>query len=466
MTDTTPQKINLEINGVDNDPFKKGAAAGAGDKKVIFVDLRGGDTGKAMKALAEDFKEIVKTKTGLGVDKFFTALRTLSEKDPESHKRFQKRAKEIMGPQFKSQFPAFKTPGMTLDDFSLTGLQGALSESPFAITRFSDSICVISTGTTPQFDLLDVFNDDLQKIGFKPQQFVPLTPKEKLLLLEAVGVHEGAHCNFPRYNGPPELRSFANERHADIAAISFLKEKGRGDLAQRLKDYRVINALSGDDTHAASAINDDPAIPLKKEDFEAARVFPEHMDKAVAAMVSKQFGKPYDEDGARNLRQSPETIQLYANLLDQSVKEGSFSPNTGNPALDQSITKYIDAFRGAIKRTMVHDPKFDLKSASNTAPTTNAFDVASRNDDVRAKREPRELLRAAREIRTLADASNDPKLKTAMELMRDFQVAANPDTDIKPALSAEPQTVKLSQPNPDVMQQMQRPSFSPPAMSA
>ncbi len=173
----------------------------------------------------------------------------------------------------------------------------------------------------------------IQELTGLPSSRFKVTPSLDVID-EAVGTHEGTHCDIPN-NQQNQL--LGNEVRGDAAAITML---GQDPFAQMFTDYRTIaTAHKIDPVHATGVALENGGVSDVTLDYVRAT-------RAVKPSIDALFlekGGYYNTN--KMIRLNPER---YVRTIETALRNNEFDdPN--NPDLTEHVRAYTEAFRRQIK---------------------------------------------------------------------------------------------------------------------
>ncbi len=256
----------------------------------------------------------------------------------------------------------------------------SLARGPFAAGNLTLDTVDGGTGTfcivNGQLDEIDHKNEIMPLFSAQDLEDIQEIPGWDDHWDRVIGIHEGTHCNQNMNTAgmTPAQREMAIlgwEAEADQAAINWLRENGKDDMAQAIIDYRILAVAEDPSTHAdhaTSLLIDKPGVTPTPDMMDALKTFPAEMDRVVA----NDLGITPTE--ARQMFE--DNPEAYIGHVDRLLDEGAFDGNS-NPHMKESIEAYAGAYRRQIIETEPesprHGPHHHRRGALETEDTGTRF---------------------------------------------------------------------------------------------
>ena len=236
----------------------------------------------------------------------------------------------------------------------------SLTRGPFAAGNVtldtvgggSDDFCVVNK----PLDELDHKNEIIPLFSAQDLEDIQEIPGWDDHWDRVIGIHEGTHCNqnmstAGMTQAQEEMAVLGWEAEADQAAIDWLRENGKDDMAQAIIDYRILAVAEFPNVHADHATTlliDKPGVAPTPDMMDALKTFPAEMDRVVA----NDLGITPSE-----ARQMFETDpEAYIGNVDRLLNEGGFDGHS-NPHMKESIEAYSGAYRRQVIETEPAPPR-------------------------------------------------------------------------------------------------------------
>lgn len=400
----------------EGDPYETGTRH-ASDQPLVFIDPTKIDLVKFKEA---NDKLAIESQAALGktlpegasdIEKR-AYFKELEAKAPEIWNRYSESIASLIRPQIDAASPELSNRFSVQDLVELT--HGVLTSGPAAGYIPEAGVCLVVKPTT---DKVFFIAEWLKDAGFDEKHILPtMTPEQLEIIKEAVGRHEGEHCNQQDLKGGGLYETFVREYQSDLKLLELIREKDPS-LAQQIADTRILRGANGDAHHAGLMFGSDPSKIPTKEQFNAILNLQKEMNSAVA----QQSGLSIAD--ATNLRTNDP--QAYADFVKSAIDSGKF-PAPVFMALSPKEKKELVAAEMGITTaeldTLGEEKVADIVKAYDKLEASGAFlvDVSDKN----------------------------PHLKTAAQAYVDAtQRLFIPDTT--PAPSAAPVTTPAAPPPPE-----------------